>query len=480
MLVPRFSLLLPLLLLGLALSALAAAQANAASVAYIENHNLVLSSPDGVHKKQLTDNGTSDAPWTAPAQGADGKTVVAHKDTFENNSKRPVLYLYGPDGKLVTANVMPVYSGANIPVYPIGLALDWESQTVAYGYSYCTFACQGTVKGYWLTFADHQSLYPSDPQGASDSFNPTFYGQRVVSSDSGGRIFVQPDNADAPFTTSYQSWLAVEGTYLSRVSISMQGNWVGIEWNRYVNQVTEYGIAVARHQGTVPSDLSDICDVATAANPRSLSFSPDGTQMAWRDDDGIKVAGVPNGATAEHVCTLSAPAKVISEKGIQPSFGGADVAAMLAKPGGQTPGAGQGAGTPGSVTSGTGSGPGADKPAPLVLGLPKQVSAASLAKGVAVSVPVPAAGKVTVSGTVDAKLARRLGLTGSAKAALAALAKRVTVATGASTAKAAGTVQVKLKLTAKARRKVKKLRGATLTLTATQGAASGTAKVRLR
>src|SRR3954453_6110749 len=93
-----------------------AAPAHAASVAYIDNHNLWLSSPDGTKKIQLTQSGDADHPWGQPSQGPDGKTVAYHSDAFQRDdgstTHRPVLYLYGADGKFQTANVMPVYSGA--------------------------------------------------------------------------------------------------------------------------------------------------------------------------------------------------------------------------------------------------------------------------------------------------------------------------------------------------------------------------------
>src|SRR3712207_3332953 len=104
--------------LTLLLALAAAVPAGASSVAYIDGHDLWLSSPDGAQKFQVTRGGTEDASYNFPSQGPDGKTVVSHRDTFPDGSKRPVLYLYGADGKLVTANVMPVYAGATAPVYP--------------------------------------------------------------------------------------------------------------------------------------------------------------------------------------------------------------------------------------------------------------------------------------------------------------------------------------------------------------------------
>ena len=97
---------------------------------------------------------------------------------------------------------------------------------------------------------------------------------------------------------------------------------VAVEWSK--NDGAR-GHHIAQHDGSVPGDLVAACDLQVAAHSGNLTFSPDGSQMAWRDDEGIKVAGVPNMAAGTDPCTLSAPARVISTSGTQPSFGGADV-----------------------------------------------------------------------------------------------------------------------------------------------------------
>jgi hypothetical protein len=450
----------PRLLLTFALASLlallAAAPAGAASVAYIDGHNLWLSSPDGSQKFQMTQGGSEDASWNFPAQGPDGTTVVSHRDTFPGGEKRPVLYRYGADAKLDTANVMPVYSGATIPVYPITLDMDWKSNAVAYGYSYCGFACQSVYRGYWLTFSDQQGAYPTNPQGQSDAYNPTFYGTRVVSSDSGGNIFVQPDVPEAPFTSSYQGWIGhADGYFLSRAEVSPAQNMVAIEWSRSADNAE--GIIIARHQGTVPSDVADACDVPTVGASGSLTFSPDGTQMAWQDTQGVKVAGVPNLAAGTGTCTLTAPPHVIAVGGRTPHFGGADVGSAGAGGGGE--------------------------PAKLQIRFPGRPTRAAFAKGLTIRVVAARAGRVDASAGIPATVARRLHLNAGASAAHAvASAATVVVARGHSTAKRAGqTVKLRLRPTRAAKRAAKRLRRVTLTIRAGQaGGATGAAKVKLR
>lgn len=472
--------LLPILLLAGAAALGGVSAAKASSVAYIDGNNAYLSSPDGRAKYQLTTGGDADHPWQVPSQGPDGKTVVVHRDTFDGGS-RPVLYLYGANGKLATANVMPVYSGATAPVYPIGLDMDWKSQAVAYGYSYCGFACGSIYRGYWLTFSDNQGAFPSNPQGQSDAYFPTFYGERIVSSDSGGSIFVQPDDPNAPFVNTYQGWMHIDGVYLSRAEVAPgPGNLVAVEWSR--DDPAGEGIFVARHAGTVPSDLTDVCDLPVNGESSSVSFSPDGTQMTWADADGVKVAGVPNLAAGTTTCTLTSPPVVISPTGKSPSFGGADVPVILGTGGSGQPGGGQpGGGQPGGGTP---------APAKIAVALSGTATRAAFRKGLTLRLTVPAGGRVAASASIPARTARAIGLTGAkgsralagvaSARGIAAAAKSVVVARGKVNADGAGTVTLRLRPTAKARRAAKRLTGAKLTIKVEQDAARGTKTIRVK
>jgi hypothetical protein len=481
------------LLIAAAVLALAAGTARASSVAYIDNNNLWLASPDGSQKVQLSQTGDADHPFGQPSQGPDGKTIAYHSDAFDadgTTSHRPVLYRFGADGKIDAANVMPSYSGAiGGAVYPIGMDMDWDSKTVAFGYQYCGWACQSTYKGFWLTFSDQQPMNPSNPQGQPDAFFPTFYKHRVISSDSGGRIFVQPDVPEAPFTSSYQMWLNLTPEFrLSRAEVSMTGDFVALDWTQYDS--TGYnaigsGVAIGKHEGQVPSNIDQMCTLPAAGQPSNLTFSYDGTQMAWHDDEGVKVAGVPNLAAGTETCQLTSPAVVISATGKTPHMGGADVGAILAS---QHPADHNGTGGGGAQTPGSGDQGGGPVPPPvlqpqkLTIKAPAKLSRKAFAKGFILSVSGVSAGKVAGSASIAASLGRKAGLTAKkARVSLAAAvsgAKSVVIARGSANAKG-GVVELKLVPTKAAKRAAQRLRKAVVTIAVSQGAASAKATLKL-
>jgi hypothetical protein len=138
---------------------------------------------------------------------------------------------------------------------------------------------------------------------------------------------------------------------------------------------------------------------------------------------------------------------VISPTASQGAIGGANVASFVPKP---PP-------TGGPPTVGA---------APVATA-PKRITLKALAKGRLIKVKVAGAGKVKIAGTVPAKVLRRTG-------------KPVVVAAGSAIAQQAGTVAVKLRLTATGRKKRKRLKGARMTLRASHGGLTATKRVTLR
>ena len=158
------------------------------------------------------------------------------------------------------------------------------------------------------------------------------------------------------------------------------------------------------------------------------------------------MAGSPT--TAADPCELTSPPVVISPTATQGAIGGADVAAFLPTSG-QPPTGDPNSGAP-------------------VATVPRKVTAKALAgpKGVRIRVKVVRAGKVKLIGSVPAKVLRS--------------SRSVVVAAGSATAKRAGIVTVRLRLTSTARKKRSRLKGARMTLRVTQGRLSTTKRFTLR
>ena len=193
------------------------------------------------------------------------------------------------------------------------------------------------------------------------------------------------------------------------------------------------------------------CFVPTTGVATDASLSMDATRLAWTDDAGLKVAGTPT--TSADPCALTSPPVVISPTASQGAIGGATVAAFLPASG-QPPGGGPPAGSPKSQA--------------LVATVPRNVTVNALAraKGLAIKVRVTRAGKVTIAGSVPAKVL--------------SASRYIVVARGSATAKRAGTVTVRLRLTTAARKKRSRLKGARMTLRVSQGKLSTTKRFTLR
>jgi hypothetical protein len=403
-----------LLAAALAFGALAA-PAGAASVVYTDGGNVVVASPDGARKLPLTTDGTPGDPYFAAAQAADGTTVAARLQTLDK--RRPVLHKFSAaDGKPAAANVMPAYSGATALVAPLGIDIDAAGKTVAFGYSYCAGLCGTRQYGYWLTYSDHGPANPSNPQGSSGLYAPSFYGNRIVSSD-GFKIMVQ-EPLNAPFNDGHAGWISPGdgGARFWAAEVQPGARQIALE---YAYQDT-WGIVIARGDGTLGGATELTCFLPATGAAEDVSYSPDGKLIAWKDGGGVKVAGAPDLAKPlgpGDTCALSSPAVVISASGVDPNLGGADVAAMIAARGGGGGGGVDGAGGGGGGGgAGDGGGPagGVDAEPSIAVVSGGRIK---LGRRMAVRVRVPGAGSVSAT----LKRGRRVVASGTAKAAGAAV-----------------------------------------------------------
>jgi hypothetical protein len=448
-------------LMAIVLLLLLAPAAGAASIAYVDGGEVWLSSLDGTQKVRLAapvvNSGGNTEKWLAVAASDSGR-IVAVRNEPGKISRLSWFKVWEPNGTSTVEGPLTSPSGWTVYVYPLGFDITADGAHMVYGYSNSSCCPMTFAQG---TYVRPVTNSPLDPIVISGQEHPTLLGSRVIAH-AGGTVNVQT-TAATPYGTDFAPWLDVSGSGLDlrRTDVAANGQLAAVELEQWTGPSQTTGkIAVVATQGVdQPPTLTVDCFIPATGVATDASLSADATRIAWTDDQGLKVAGAPT--TAGDLCVLTSPAVLISPTASQGAIGGANIAAFLPQPpaGSQPPGGGP------PATGGPPAGGGA---APSTT-VPRKVTTAALAgaKGVPMKVKVTGAGKVTLSGTVPAKKLGRKG-------------RPVVIATGSATPKQAGTVTVRLRLTAAGRKQRKRLKGARMTLRVTQGRLSTTKRVRLR
>ncbi len=449
------------LLVALA-AVVAPAVAGAASVAYVDKGEVWLASLDGAKKARLATpvvNGDGDTEhWIDVAQSDNGR-IVAVRNKPGRISNFSWFKIWEPDGTSTVEGPLNAPSGWTVYVYPLGFDITANGSHLVYGYSNSSGCCPITfARGTYVRPATNSVL---DPINTGGQTSPSLLGTRVISledASSPAIINVQDAAGGNPYTDAFTPWLDTSGVglELEGVDVAANGRMAALGFQAYDAGTQTVGrIAVLAIQGVdqAPAFPAAVdCFLPAAGIAQDASLAPDAGAIAWEDDGGVTVAATPS--TVGDPCVMRSTPRVLSPTGTHPSIGGADVAAFLPKPPPAPP-----AGAP----------PSGDAPRALVVTLPAKVTAKALAgsRGVKIKVKVKGPGKVSIKGTVPA---RRLGRSG----------KPVVVATGKRLARAAGTVTIRLRLTSVGRKRIRRLKGARLTLRIAQGSHQVKKVVRLR
>jgi hypothetical protein len=428
--------------------------AGAASIAYVDGGEVWLSSLDGTQKVRLATpvvNGAGETEkWLAVA-ASDGGRIVAARNVPGRIARFSWFKVWEPNGTSTVEGPLNAPSGWAVYVYPLGFDVTADGNHMVYGYSNSGFCCPiSFAQGTYVRPVTGSALDPIEVSGE----HPTLFGNRMIAH-TGGTVDVQGTSAP-PYGTDFTPWLDVSGTSLElrRTDLAANGQLAALEleqWNGGSQEIGKIGV-IATQGVDQPPTFSVDCFVPATGVATDASLSADATHIAWTDDQGLKVAGAPT--TAADPCALTSPPVVISPTASsQGAIGGATVAAFL----------------PASAPTPPTGGPPPTGGAKPVATVPRRVTTAALAgaKGVPIKVKVARAGKIKIFGTVPARVMRRRG-------------KPVVIATGSATAKRAGTVTVRVRLTAAARKKPKRLKGAQMTLRVSHGGLTATKRVRLR
>ena len=455
------------LLAAVAAAVVTPAIADAASVAYVDKGEVWLASLDGAKKARLATpvvNGDGDTEnWIDIAQ-SDGGRIVAVRNMPGTMSNLSRFKIWEPDGTSTVEGPLSAPGGWAEYVYPLGFDITADGSHLVYGYSNTSDCCPEMVaRGTYVRPATSSALDPIDIAGQT---SPSLFGARVISVEGSAPAIVDVQDADGanPSSSGFTKWLDNSGVglELEGVDVAADGRTAALGFQAYVGGTQTVGrIGVLAIQGVdqVPAVPATVdCVLPATGIARDASLAQDGSAIAWKDDAGVKVAGSPS--TAADPCVMGSTPRVLSPTGAHPSIGGADVAAFLPKPPATRPAP---PAAPGPVV------PGGVAPRAMVVTLPAKVTTKALAarRGVKVKVEVSGPGKVSIRGTVPA---RRLGRRG----------KPLVVATGKRLARAAGTVTIRLRLTPLGRKRVRRLKGARLTLRIVQGSREARKVVRLR
>jgi hypothetical protein len=442
------------------------AAAGAASVAYIDNGEVWLASLDGAQKTRLAGpvvNGAGETErWIDVAQ-SDGGRIVAVRNKPGRISSFNWFKIWEPDGTSTVEGPLNAPSGWAVYVYPLGFDITADGSHLVYGYSNTSSCCPiNFARGMYVRPATNSTLNPIE---TGSQTSPSLLGSRVISlEDSSTPKIVNVQNAGSgnPYSSDFTPWLDTTGVGLDLEGVDVAANGrlaaLGFEtWNGGTQTVGKIAVIAIQGVDQAPAFPAAVdCFIPAAGIARDASLAPDAGAIAWKDDGGVKVAGTPS--SSADPCVMGSAPVAISATGEHPSIGGAGVGAFLPTPATQPPPASPGSGAPGGTT-----------PRAPVAKLPAKVTVKALrgSKGVPVKVDVGGPGKVSITGTVPA---RRIGRRG----------KPVVVASGTRSAPAAGTVTVRLRLTAIGRKRAGRLKGARLTLRIKQGSRSATKVVKLR
>jgi hypothetical protein len=430
--------------------------AGAASIAYVDGGEVWLSSLDGTQKVRLATpvvNGEGNTEkWLAVAASDSGR-IVAVRNVPGRVASYSWFKVWEPDGTSTVEGPLNAPSGWAVYVYPLGFDVTADGVHMVYGYSNSSGCCPiNFARGTYVRPVTNSSL---DPIVISGQQHPTLLGSRMIAH-SGATVNVQTPAAP-PYGPDFTPWLDTSGTQLElrRTDLAANGQLAALEleqWNGGTQAIGKIAVVSAQGVDQAPTFAPVDCFVPASGIAKDASLSADATRIAWTDDQGLKVAGAP--ATAADPCALTAPAVVISPTASQGAIGGANVGPFLpASPPAPPP---------------TGGPPPAGGAAPVAT-VPRRVTTTALARagGVPIKVKVGGAGKIRISGTVPARILRRRG-------------KPVVVATGSATAKRAGTVTVRVRLTVAARKTPKRLKGARMTLRVSHGGLTAIKRVTLR
>jgi len=298
----------------------------AASITYIKNGNVWISTPDGTTQRPVTTDGTPEAPYYSPTQADDGTIVVGWGSR---------LYRVNQTGNLVGPPIPTLVSEkpANVhAVGPFNPRVSPDGTVVAYWIGLSSGSYDPGCDCY-LTSSVESVVYARTDGGGPIGFSrfwqtPSWIGNTGV-------LLFAPNNRQTPQVGvgtlgslgNEQGWFNDDGT-------GFDGYWQNVD----DGELDRSGRKLVLVRGMQAERLSlyAVGDFATppllaceGAGPAGAftgpAWAPDGRALAWYENDGVWVSPAPADLTTPGACGELDPHLLIPGAS-QPRWGVANMA----------------------------------------------------------------------------------------------------------------------------------------------------------
>jgi len=296
----------------------------APSVSYTQGGSLWLSSLNGKQKRKLAAKPKGKVKWIETAQSDNGRVIAVKRDPAKIANLNSYV-LWGPTGKRIIQGSLTTDSGWTSYVLPLSLDLSSNGKVVVYGYQYFTYNYPVSSMEQGTSVKSVTAAYLNPINLVGEQW-PTIVGTRIVASQQD--VFAGVQKADkAPYGNDFSGWFSVDGTgyTLQRTDVAANKKVAVAELEPSASDSNDPSVLLAsRISGLGGSTLAGACVLPSKGDAENASISQDGKSIAWEDDRGVVVAGVPTFGGSD-VCKLTRGIKVIAKGGTFPSIGPAKV-----------------------------------------------------------------------------------------------------------------------------------------------------------
>ena len=275
---------------GVLLAAVGATPAAADSIVFVKKHNVWVMAPDGSKQRQLTRDGTADAPYVSPSQADNGRIAAG---------KGYAIVVLDRKGKRVTRFVprnLKDSTGHSTAGQPAQVALSPDGKRIAYMLTSLscdlTIDCgaRGTIgivassgKGTVTQPGTYGGTHPDWVTNTRLMFHGGYLSQNRVFDLGASESWNWFDDSDIHTGP-------VESTDLDDGSVSADGRWyAAVRGYDDTTHVVWYRVNGSILSGPNPGAPTELCQTNQDASMHGPSLAPDGSGIAIADVDGISV-----------------------------------------------------------------------------------------------------------------------------------------------------------------------------------------------